>query len=258
MHSSWFRKPVYKRVRWLALFFIVGSLAYAYYYPGGWLYTVFFVFLWFTFSIICSFSIQSGAYVKTIIAGNSEGGHIFLTFDDGPVSGTLQILEILDRHRAKASFFVTGEQAKKNPEIVKEILQKGHCIGNHSFSHKKWFSILPVRKIREELGKTQTILTQITGIAPLYFRPPYGVTNPLIAKALKSFDLKTIGWTIRSLDTVTKDPDKIIERVSKQLKSGRIVLLHDTTPNIDKVLEAVLIDCHELGLAPVSLNELKI
>lgn len=257
MDSSWFPKPVYKRVRWLAIFFITGSLVYAFYYPVGWLYTLSFIVIWLLFSIICSFNIQSGAYIKTINAGTDKINQIYLTFDDGPVSNTHEILEILDRYKVKASFFVKGENAKENEEILKKIRESGHCIGNHSFSHKSWFPILPVKKIREELEKTQTVLSQITGAAPQFFRPPFGVTNPLIAAALKSIKLKTIGWTIRSLDTVIKDHNKVISRVTRQLKPGCIVLLHDTTPEIGRILEAVLKTCKESGLKPVSLHKLE-
>jgi peptidoglycan/xylan/chitin deacetylase (PgdA/CDA1 family) len=258
MHSSWFQRPVYKQVRWLAVFFIAGSLVYAYFYPEGWLYAILFVALWVTFSVVCTFNIRSGAYIKTINSGDRESNHIFITFDDGPVDKTEYILEILDRYQAKASFFVTGERAKENRDIVKKILEKGHSIGNHSFSHKSIFPFLPVRKIKEELQKTQAILTNIIGNPPKYFRPPYAITNPLIAKALRSFDLITIGWTIRSLDTVIKDPDKVYERIRRRIKPGRIVLLHDTTPDIGKILESVLETCHESGLKAVSLDELNI
>lgn len=257
MDSSWFPKPVYKRVRWLALFFIAGGLAYAYFYPVGWLYTLSFIVIWLSFSAICSFNIQSGAYIKTINTGTDKVSHIYITFDDGPVSNTNEILEILDRYKVKASFFVKGESAKINEEIIKKIWKRGHCIGNHSFYHKSWFPILPVKKIREELERTQTVLSQMTGSAPQFFRPPFGVTNPLIAGALKSTKLKTIGWTIRSLDTVIKDHNKVISRIIRQLKPGCIVLLHDTTPEIGRILEAVLESCKKSGLKPVSLHKLE-
>jgi peptidoglycan/xylan/chitin deacetylase (PgdA/CDA1 family) len=257
MHSSWFRKPVYKRVRWLAVFFIAGSLAYAYSSQVGWFYVFFFVLLWLAFSMICSFNIQSGAYVTTINKGRSEDRNIYLTFDDGPVKNTSEIIEILDRYQAKATFFITGEKAMKNRKVVKNISDMGHCIGNHSFTHKSWFPLFPVRKIREELKKTQFVLEQITGDAPHFFRPPFGVTNPLIASAIKSFDFTVIGWSLRSLDTITKSVDKVTTRIKKRLKPGCIVLLHDTSPNIGIILETVLKTCDDSGLKPVSLNELK-
>ncbi len=256
MHSSWFPKPVYKRVRWLALFFLAGGLAYAYFNPGEWQYLFLVGSIWLIFSIICSFHIQSGAYINTIVAGSNDSDYIYFTFDDGPTANTFQIIEVLDRYNVKATFFITGKNAEMNPEIVKKLSEKGHCIGNHSYSHKSWLPILPVRKIRKEIAKTQSIITDISGISPRFFRPPFGVTNPLIAKALNPFSLKTVGWNIRSLDTIIKDPDQLINRIRKRLKPGSIVLLHDTSPHIGKVLDAVLISCHEMKIKPVSLNEL--
>lgn len=258
MHSSWFRKPVYKQVRWLAIFFVAGSLVYSYFIPSGWLYTIILLILWLAFSMICSFNIRSGAYIRTINAGESTKDHIYLTFDDGPVQGTSQILDILDRHKAKASFFITGNKTEKNMAIVERMAGSGHCIGNHSYHHKSWFPILPVSKIREEVENTQKIIYDIINQIPQFFRPPFGITNPLISKAIGPLDLKVIGWTIRSLDTMEKDVTKVINRICRKLKPGSIVLLHDATPGINEVLEAVLIFCHESGLRPVSLNELKI
>jgi peptidoglycan/xylan/chitin deacetylase (PgdA/CDA1 family) len=256
MHSSWFRKPVYKQIRWLAALFIGGSLALAFFDPAGWLYVVFFSLLWLTFSMICAFNIRSGAYVKTINSGRIDEKKIYLTFDDGPVEATLNILNILNKYQAKASFFVKGNQAEQNQEILRKISMSGHCIGNHSYSHKSWFPLLPVRKIKKEIERTQSLINRITGSMPAFFRPPFGVTNPLIANALQNFDLKVAGWNIRSLDTVSNNPGLIIDRIINQLKPGRIVLLHDTTPNIEKVLEALLLHCKKQGLTAVSLNDL--
>ena len=97
MDSSWFPKPVFKKVRWIAIFFIAGSVAYAYSHPAGWLYTSAIGLLWLTFSLICSFNVRSGAYIKTINSGVAGVDQIYLTFDDGPVSSTYNILKILDK-----------------------------------------------------------------------------------------------------------------------------------------------------------------
>ena len=256
MHSSWFQKPVYKRVRWLAIFFLAGSFAYTYANPSGWLYVAICLFIWLTFLLVCSFNIRSGAFVRTINSGNKNLKRIFLTFDDGPDDNTLRILDILQYHHATASFFLTGSKAEKSQHIVNRMVENGHCIGNHSYGHKSWFPLLPVRKIKEEITTTQSIIEHITGTPPRYFRPPFGVTNPLIAKALSSFNLITIGWSVRSLDTIIKDPQKLITRIKKQIKPGSIVLLHDSSMSTGKILEEILIFCRENGYNPVTLDEL--
>jgi peptidoglycan/xylan/chitin deacetylase (PgdA/CDA1 family) len=207
------------------------------------------------FLFASSFIIRSGVYVTTINSGNTNRNEIAITFDDGPCEQTREILSILDKHQAKASFFVIGHKIEDHKEIIKEIYQKDHTIGNHSFRHHNLFPLKLPGQIANEIITTQKIIRSITGAEPHYFRPPFGITNPLLAKALKGTSLKTIGWSIRSLDTVTDDPKKIMTRIKKLLKPGCIILLHDTTKNVIPVLEELLVTCAKLKLKPVSLDE---
>lgn len=181
---------------------------------------------------------------------------ISITFDDGPCSQTLEILQLLKDHNAKGSFFVTGKLAAGNPDIILQITQQGHILGNHSYNHKPWFPVLPVDSIKEEISKTQKVLKDITGSEPKYFRPPYGVTNPLLAKALSGFALTTAGWSVRSLDTVKKNSKKISARIIRKIKPGSIILLHDTSAQCIPVLKQLLVYCARNKIQPVTLDEL--
>ena len=200
-------------------------------------------------------NISSGLFVKTINNISTTDGKIVLSFDDGPNKNTLEIIALLEKYNAKATFFVIGEKASKNKEILKEIHEKGHIIGNHSYYHKWSFPLQSVKRIRNEIHKTEQIISKITNEDQKYFRPPFGVTNPLIARALKSFNYIIIGWSIRSLDTV-KSKEDAVNNVVANIKSGDIVLLHDTTANILWILEEILKVLKQKQLKAVRLDEL--
>ncbi len=200
-------------------------------------------------------NISSGLYVKTTNKFENTDGKIVLTFDDGPDKNTPEILELLEKYNAKASFFIIGEKAIANKEIIEEIYKKGHLIGNHSYNHKWKFPLQKVKDIKEEISKTQQIISDITNEDCKYFRPPFGVTNPLISMALRSFHFNVIGWNIRSLDTV-KTKEEALNNVISNIKSGDIVLLHDTTKDIIWILEEVFKILKERQLKAVRIDEL--
>lgn len=167
--------------------------------------------------------------------------HIAITFDDGPhPEFTPKVLAILERYNAKATFFCIGKQMEELPDLVKEIDQKGHTIGQHSYSHKNGFGFFNLNKVLSEIKLTNKLTNNILNKKLKLFRPPFGVTNPAIAKAVKRAGLTGIGWEIRSLDTVIKNPDKIYKRIIKRLRPGAIILLHDTNERCPVVLEQLL------------------
>jgi peptidoglycan/xylan/chitin deacetylase (PgdA/CDA1 family) len=112
------------------------------------------------------------------------------------------------------------------------------------------------KKIKDEINKTQEAIQKITGKAPAFFRPPFGVTNPLLARALNSSDLKIIGWSIRSMDTTYRSQDRIINNILDRIHPGDIILLHDTSKHIINVLEKVLVYCRKENYKPVTISEL--
>ncbi len=176
-----------------------------------------------------SYYINSGFYVKAISYANTLQKQIAISFDDGPLPEfTPQILSILKEKNVPAAFFCIGKNVNLHPQLLQQIHEQGHIIGNHSYSHGKWFDLLSAEKMYADLQQMNTVTRQAIGVTPLLFRPPYGVTNPNLAKAIKKSGFVTVGWSIRSLDTVATDADKLLHRVLGQVKPGAVVLFHDT------------------------------
>ena len=175
---------------------------------------------------------------------------VWLTIDDGPSDDTLEILELLDAAGAKATFFVVGERAAARPHLVREIVERGHDIGNHSATHPQaWFWALSPRRMREEIGRTQHLVEGITGTRPRWFRAVVGMANPFVAAALRDHALARVAWSARGYDALEPDPARALARIEGQLRPGAIVLLHEGARHGRNVeLVALLIDrLHVLG-----------
>jgi len=203
-----------------------------------------FVFL-LTVLITASFVIKSQFYLRAICKGSKNNQEVALTFDDGPDKAiTPKILEILKKYDVHATFFCIGKKINGNQDLLLKIHRAGHLIANHTYSHSRLFGFITLKKMIEELEKTNESIFQITGEKPIYFRPPHGVTNPTIKHALQKFSFTTIGWSIRSFDTVISSKEKVLKRVLQKVKSGDIILFHDTVnncpENIDGFISAIL------------------
>jgi peptidoglycan-N-acetylglucosamine deacetylase len=170
---------------------------------------------------------------------------IWLTIDDGPdAEDTPRILDLLVRHQARATFFLIGERAAKLPELVAEIQRRGHQVGHHTHTHPMgtFWCATPTR-VRAELDEGLKALKS-AGASPHWFRAPVGIKNLFLAGALRKRGLDCIGWTVRSLDSVSRDPERVAERVIRAAKPGTIVLMHEGA-SLDrsvrvKALETVL------------------
>lgn len=204
-----------------------------------------------------SASVKSGVYIKTLCNGRRDSRSIALTFDDGPDEETGKIMDILKKNNIKATFFLIGSKAASRPETVKRMIEDGHDIGIHSYFHKSTFPLQSAEKIGEELKKTENLLYDITGRRTSLFRPPFGVTNPPIAKAVKKSGYKTIGWDIRSFDTVaSRSREKICKKIERKLKGGSIILLHDRLHDEDSLLSDILAIIKQKNLQVVPLGDL--
>ena len=213
--------------------------------------------LWFLVVMLGSSFISSNYHVKAYCSNPLETQkNIAITFDDGPTEMTLSILDVLKKHDAKATFFCIGKNIEKHPEILKRIIEEGHVVGNHSYSHSDLFDFYRKKCVIEELRKTDALIMAVSGKKPEFFRPPYGVTNPSIRKALEVTKHKVIGWNVRSLDAVIKNEKTIFNRIIKRVSPGGIVLLHDTSMHTVKVLEQLLRFLHENKYKVVSLEHL--
>lgn len=215
------------------------------------------ILLWIGINAVGSSLISSNYHVKAYCNNSSETEKkIAITFDDGPSVYTLEVLQLLKKYNAKATFFCIGKNIETHPEILKQIIDDGHLVGNHSYSHSKFFDFYNQDKIRKEIIKTDQLLEQFTPGKINFFRPPYGVTTPSIRRALKVTGHKTIGWNIRSLDGGTKNQELILNRIIKRVSPGGIVLLHDTGAHSVLVLEQFLQFLQQNNYQVVSIEEL--
>ena len=186
------------------------------------------------------FDIRLGYFVTTLCRlKNKQKRQVVLTFDDGPTELTPLFLDLLKQYEAKAIFFCIGRQIAQYPQIVQRIKEEGHLIGNHTYSHIPQNCFASTAVMTQEIQQTDALLAQL-GIVTPYFRPPYGVTNPHIAKAAKRMGKIVVGWDIRSLDTVIKDETRLWSRVVSKLNQGNIILMHDTSERTLHVLEQLL------------------
>lgn len=153
---------------------------------------------------------------------------VWLTIDDGPSDDTPALLDLLDRHGAKATFFLVGERALARPDVVRAIRDRGHGIGNHSASHPDdRFWRLGPGALEAEIGRTQSILTAINGQTPRWFRSVVGMTNPFVGLSLKRHALARVAWSARGFDGVDCTPERVLARIVRDVRPGAIVLLHE-------------------------------
>ncbi|WP_430614473.1 polysaccharide deacetylase family protein [Flavobacterium sp. JP2137] len=181
---------------------------------------------------------------------------IALTFDDGPSVHTQAILDLLQQHRVQATFFCIGKEAEKHPDLVRKIHEQGHLIGNHTYTHSRNTGFLSADKIADEIRKTDRVIHAIIGVKPRLFRPPFGVSNPHIARALQKTTHEVIGWNIRSLDTVITDEQKILKKVISKIKPGSVLLFHDTSLRTVRIVEQLLLFLQENAYQSVSVADL--
>lgn len=153
---------------------------------------------------------------------------VWLTIDDGPSGDTRAVLDLLDAHGAKATFFLVGDRAAAQPALVREIAARGHGIGNHSQTHPQavFWALGPAR-MRREILACQATLASITGAAPVWYRSVVGHTNPFVHAPLRDAGLARVGWSARGFDAVKPDVDAVVAAVERDLRPGAIVLLHE-------------------------------
>ena len=159
---------------------------------------------------------------------DADDRRVWLTIDDGPSEQTREILDLLDAHGAKATFFLVGDRAAQRPDDVREIARRGHGIGNHSASHPQaWFWALGPKAMAGEIARTQATLQALTGRAPHWFRAVVGMANPFVSAPLKQLGLARVAWNARGYDGVGAAPQQVVARIEADLAPGAIVLLHE-------------------------------
>jgi peptidoglycan/xylan/chitin deacetylase (PgdA/CDA1 family) len=169
-------------------------------------------------------------YLPVISRGNTALKAVALTFDDGPDPMTThRLLKMLKAHQVKATFFVTGQKALAHPELIRAILRDGHTVGNHSFSHNAFSVFKGPRVLYREIARTQKVLARL-GVAPLVYRPPVGITYPMLGRVLSRLDLLAVNFSCCARDWGNRRVQGMSGRILKRVRAGDIVMLHDLRP----------------------------
>jgi peptidoglycan/xylan/chitin deacetylase (PgdA/CDA1 family) len=207
--------------------------------------------------------IELRMFADAVVKGPTDARGVALTFDDGPdPASTPAVLEALERAGAHATFFLIGQKAERHPELVGEIVRRGHAVGVHSYAHDRLFALRSDVYVRRDLERCLRVLERLTGERPLLFRPPIGHTNPTIARVADALDLITVGWTVSGRDGVgSATAERVASRVRRGLRDGAIVALHDAAERGGRVpagvgaLPAILDAAKDAGLEVVPLAE---
>jgi peptidoglycan/xylan/chitin deacetylase (PgdA/CDA1 family) len=198
-------------------------------------------------------------FVKAVCRGDANTKCVALTFDDGPdPAATPRLLEVLKHHEIEAAFFPIGAKVKDYPEMIKQIDQEGHIIGNHSFRHVWWTNFLISGALDREIRMVQKAIEATIGKVPAYFRPPMGLTNPHLRRKLKRHGLSVVGWDVRPFDIGTYT-EKVIQRVLKRIRNGSIILLHDTgraPADLEHLTDELVAEIKARGYTFIGLGEL--
>lgn len=202
-------------------------------------------------------------FLPIISRGLSGRPAVALTFDDGPdPQTTVRLLELLARHEAPATFFVTGQRAGLHPGLIRAILDRGHTIGNHSYSHDNLIMFKSADALLQEIQRAQEVFLRL-GFRPLAFRPPVGVTNPWLADALARTGLYIVNFSNRAGDRGNRRVTHISRRILKGLRPDDIIMLHDIEPRDPagaevwlSEVERILAGIRAQGLAVRPLGEL--
>lgn len=205
-----------------------------------------------------------GPNVTRLPEAASARRQVAITIDDGPdPEVTPRVLDLLDAHGQRATFFCIAERVLVHPALAREIVARGHSIQNHTARHRHNFSFLGPRGFASEIARAQDILAETTGQRPTCFRAPAGLRNPFLEPVLHRLGLSLVSWTRRGFDTREGDPAKVMARLARNLQARDILLLHDGnaartpdgTPVLLEVLPLLLERLHAGGLRSVTLPE---
>lgn len=228
------------------------------------------------FMVWASASIRSGVYVRAFCREKTDRKVVYLTFDDGPhPPETERVLDVLRERGARATFFLIGSKVSGNEAVLRRMLEDGHALGLHTYSHAGTFPLLSFDKMLADVNEGKRAVESVAGKKISLFRPPFGVTNPTIAKVVRSLGLQTVGWDVRSFDTMFCKSSEhsckqsghsckqsghsckssehsckqsgydwyvpVVERIMKQVRPGSVILLHDRLDGASSLL-ALLLD----------------
>ena len=198
------------------------------------------------FMVWASASIRSRVYVRAFCREKTDRKVVYLTFDDGPhPPETERVLDVLRERGARATFFLIGSKVSGNEAVLRRMLEEGHTLGLHTYSHAGTFPLLSLDKMLADVNEGKRTVESVAGRKISLFRPPFGVTNPTIAKVVRTLGLQTVGWDVRSFDTMFCKSSEhscnssgyscnssghdwyvsVVERIMKQVRPGSVSTL---------------------------------
>lgn len=208
---------------------------------------------------------NSNLFYPIVSHGSRAHDRVALSFDDGPdPEVTPAVLDALAAYGARATFFAIGRLLEEHPELARRIADEGHEIGNHSWHHSRWQNFFGTAAQAREIARGERAVAAVTRrpTNPLY-RPPIGLKSPQFARAARKARLTLVGWSLRSRDTLTVDPERIAARVLDRIRPGDIVLLHDGhdqpgrhRPACARAVPLILKGLREKGLECSTVSEL--
>lgn len=153
--------------------------------------------------------------------------HLALTYDDGPNDPhTLRLLEVLAKHNVRATFFLIGRYVRQRPDIAREVVQAGHVIGNHTFTHPV-LSLKSRVEIRKELTECSAAIQEAVGEHSNLFRPPFGARRPAVLSIARELGLQPVMWNVTGYDWNAPPAATIEQKCARQIRGGDVILLHD-------------------------------
>jgi len=208
---------------------------------------------------------ELGAFGDVYTRGPGARRELALTFDDGPHPETTpRVLALLAEHGVRATFFVVGAKAEAHPALVRAIADAGHTVGVHGYLHDRLYALRSVRFVERDLDRAVNAVERALGHAPTLFRPPVGFVSGAVAVAAERRGLTLVGFSARSLDGRRgATPARVLERASKALENGAIVVLHDAAERDDRtpaslaVLGELLERVRARGLEAVTVDALR-
>ena len=188
-------------------------------------------------------------------AANSGGKVIALTFDDGPGPYTAQLLDMLDQHGAKATFFLIGSKVSAQADVLRRMHARGHQLGNHSWSHPE-LPKLPIDQIASEIDRTNDAIKQATGVKPTVMRPPYGAVNGVVLEQLRLRGMSSILWSVDTRDWADRNSDIVCSRAVAGAHPGAIILMHDIHQTSVNAVPCILSALKQQGYSFVTVQGL--
>lgn len=205
----------------------------------------------------------AGFFFPVISRGNTGKAAVALTFDDGPDPATTPLLlDLLAERRVTATFFVTGRRATQYPRLIRQIVSRGHAVGNHSFHHNRYRMFWQSALLQREIADTQAALSRL-GIVPLAFRPPVGITSPSMGKVIRANGLYVVNFSCRAFDRGNRRIGRLAQKILATVRPDDIIMMHDADAgNAERVrqwigeIEKILAGLSNKGLTAVPLAQL--